>query len=271
MTLGTSSSAPSLTVGKSTRFSQRAATPPTIRSAEAQLRSARVQIDREKLQRVVDLPFFISMRFKELENGLITLEFTGDGRFAYCERDSKETTIYEGVLVKNYSAARLTQTQVATDGGQDEEESEQQDTSAPAAEDVTVACIEGKGMVRYEQVEVEGRNPCLLNVECADFRFAITVRPCYQSVNMEAWVQPMFSRQRQQRKHFARVDANGNFIGEAFREKNQPEILARNTSRLGFSSGLFLERSLTLKSSLSRTGTRTIPAGLRLPAIRQDG
>jgi hypothetical protein len=294
------------------------------------------------------------MRFKELENGSITLEFTGDGRFAYCERDSKDTTIYEGVLVK--SNARFTVEGLKVEGGQDEDESEQQDTSAPAAEDVSVACIEGRALVRYEQgqalptrkqayipkvlnassrgserrdvlvLEKESGNkwraanqflfpfspgiayrwkkdldakmpektsllewgqsiegvdegdgwvqinmeadgyPSLMNVTRGDFRFAFTVRPCFQSANMEAWVQPLFSRHRQQRKHLARVDSTGNFIGDSFRDKNQAEeISARPSSRLGFSTTLMLERTLNLKSPMTRT--RAIPAGLRLPAL----
>lgn len=226
-----------------------------MRSGEALLRSARVQIDREKLLRVVDLPFFISMRFKELENGLITLEVTGDGRFAYCERGPKETTVYEGVLVRpTNSLSRLT----VEGGGEEEEESadkeatlrthSDRDLSAPAAEKTAKkmpsASIEGKALVRYERGEVEGHTPHLTSVERGEFRFAITVRPSFEDVNMEVWLQKMFSGQRQQRKHLARVDANGNFMGETFGEKNLPEIPQRPSTRLGFSSSLYMEEML---------------------------
>merc|ERR1719326_480832 len=101
MALGSSQSLGSLGLGARQRLPRRAITPPTTRSAEAQLRAARVEIDREKLHTVVDHPFFNKLRFKELEMRLITLEFTGDGRFAYCERGMhKEMTVYEGVLMK---------------------------------------------------------------------------------------------------------------------------------------------------------------------------
>lgn len=298
MALGMSQSAPSLLA--KTRLPNRALTAQTTRSGEAQLRSARVQIDREKLLRVVDLPFFISMRFKELENGLITLEVTGDGRFAYCEREPSKTTIYEGVLVKASSnAARFT----VEGGGEEEEEAadkeatikvhSDRETSAPSAEKTAkklpAASIEGKALVKYERGEVEGHAPHLTNVVRDEFRFAITVRPSFEDVNMEAWLQPLFSRQRQQRKHLARVDANGNFMGEAFREKNLPEITQRPSTRIGFSSGLYLEEMLlsstvrqerpdhlgnvkkglvTMKASRTKTlqGSQST-GGLRLPAV----
>lgn len=226
-----------------------------MRSGEAILRTARVQIDREKLLRVVELPFFISMRFKELENGLITLEVTGDGRFAYCERGPTETTVYEGVLVRPTNAsARFAAT--ADGGGEEEDEAGDKDATMRAhadrdaseekkiAKKLPAASIEGKALVRYERGDVEGHAPYLKSVERGEFRFAITVRPSFEDNNMEVWLQKMFSGQRQQRKHLARVDGNGNFMGEAFGEKNLPEIPQRPSTRSGFSSSLYLEEML---------------------------
>jgi hypothetical protein len=249
----------SLGLGAKQRNPHRAITPgnPTIcRSAEAQLRAARVEIDREKLHTVVDHPFFNSLRFKELEMRLITLEFTGDGRFAYCERGLHgEMTIYEGVLTKpSGTSLRF------TGEGVDEDELEQQDTSGPSTEAGDCAAIEGRATVRYERGEVDG-SPYLKNVERGEFRFAITVKPCFKSTEMEAWVQPLFLHlgQRQTRKHLALVDASGNFQGEAFGEKNLPEIPVRPNSRIGFSARLHLELVAEPKRTIrSRMST---PAG----------
>jgi hypothetical protein len=191
----------------------------------------------------------------QIDRELITLEVTGDGRFAYCERGPKETIVYEGVLVRpSNSAARFT----VEGGGEEEEESadkeatmrahNDRDTSAApaaAAEKTATklpsASIEGKALVRYERAEVEGHSPHLTKVESGDFRFAITVRPSFEDVNMEVWLQKMSSGQRQQRKHLARVDASGNFMGEAFGEKNLPEMPQRPSKRTGFSSTLYVE------------------------------
>jgi hypothetical protein len=233
----------SLGLGAKQRLPRRVIGPsaiPSNRSAEALLRAARVEIDREKLHCVVDHPFFNSMRFKELEMRLITLEFTGDGRFAYCERGAhKEVTIYEGALMKpTGSGLRFT-----ADGADDADgaELEQQDTSGPSTEAGEYAVIEGRGIVRYERSEAGVST----NVERGEYRFAIKVTPCFKSTEMEAWVQPLFmtSGQRQTRKHLALVDAQGNFLGEAFGEKNIPEIPSRPSSRCGFSTGLLLERA----------------------------
>jgi len=237
MALGSSQSLSALGLGARQRLPRRAITPPTSRSAEAQLRAARVEIDREKLHTVVDHPFFISLRFKELESRLITLEFTGDGRFAYSEKGARETLVYEGVLTKSTGAMRM------GEDGAAEDELEQQDTSGPSTEAGDCAAIEGRAIVRYERGESDGV-PFMTNVARDEFRFSITVKPCFKSTEMEAWVQPLFMSmgQRQTRKHLALVDSNGVFLGEAFGEKNLPEIPSRPNSRMGMSSTLHLER-----------------------------
>jgi hypothetical protein len=241
-------------------------TPPTTRSAEALLRAARVDIDREKLHTVVDHPFFISMRFKELEMRQITLEFTGDGRFAYCERRAHTAgardvmTIYEGALSKSTGEKM----RITAEGG-DEDELEQQDTAGPAVEAGDCAVIEGRGTVRYERSQGDflsaSLSPTLANVERGDFRFSITVKPCFQSTEMEAWVQPLFmcGGQRQTRKHLALIDSNGNFIGEAFAERNQSEVdvSSRPNSRAGVTASLYLERMVDTRRSRPSAGRST--------------
>jgi hypothetical protein len=228
------------------------------RSSEAQLRAARVDIDREKLITVVDHPFFISMRFKELEMRLITLEFTGDGRFAYCERSSLHMTVYEGVLMKSFGSSMYSE----------EDETDFQDAAGPSTEAGECAVIEGRAMVRYDRSLADEKRT-VSHVERGEFRFAITVKPCFHSTEMEAWVQPLFLSmgQRQTRKHLALVDTNGNFLGEAFGNKNLPEIPSRPTSRAGMSTGLFLERAVdksrTSRSLQSSTGldlSRSLPS-----------
>jgi len=181
------------------------------------------------------------MRFKELEMRLITLEFTGDGRFAYCERgmSTDPIQIYEGVLMKpTGTSMRLTV------DSPEEDELEQQDTSGPSTEAGDCAIIEGRAIVRYERGEVDG-HAYLMSVERGEFRFAITVKPCFKSTEMEAWVQPLFMSlgQRQTRKHLALVDVSGNFLGEAFGQRNLAQIPSRPNSRMGFSTGLHLERA----------------------------
>lgn len=253
MALNTSQSLSNLGLGAKPRAPKRAVTPPTTRSAEALLRAARVIIDKEKLHTVVDHPFFNQLRFKELENRQITLEFTGDGRFAYCESGSK-ITIYEGVLVKSTGGGM----RMTAENDEADAELEQQDTSGPSVEAGDCAAIEGRATVRYERTQGDTL-PTLSNVERGDFRFAITVKPCFKSTEMEAWVQPLFMYlgQRQTRKHLALVDASGNFLGEAFGEKNQPELPSRPNSRMGFSSGLYLERLVDTKPRNTQSQNRS--------------
>jgi len=222
-------------------------------------------MDRAKLHTVVDHPFFISMRFKELEMRQITLEFTGDGGFAYCEMGPRHMTIYEGILTKATGGGVKA---IAAEGA-DEEELEQQDTQGPSTELPVGDCaaIEGRGTVRYERSQADMLHvPALSNVERGEFRFSITVKPCFRTTEMEAWVQPLFmvSGQRQTRKHLALVDSNGNFQGEAFGEKNQPELPSRPNSRTGFSSSLYLERLLDTPKRNQRTnlGARRSTPGL---------
>lgn len=208
------------------------------------------------LHTVVDHPFFISMRFKELEMRQITLEFTGDGGFAYCERGPKDMTIYEGILTKSTGEKM----RIAAEGA-DEEELEQQDTQGPSLEVGDCAAIEGRGTVRYERSQGDMLQlPTLSNVERGEFRFSITVKPCFRTTEMEAWVQPLFmvSGQRQTRKHLALVDSNGNFVGEAFGEKNVAELPSRPNSRSGFSSGLYLERLVDTRRPLRTSTNRSI-------------
>lgn len=256
MALNTSQSLGALVLGGAKpRLPKRAVTPPTSRSAEALLREARVDMDRQKLHTVVDHPFFISMRFKELEMRQITLEFTGDGRFAYCERGTKDMTIYEGVLVKSTGGGM----RMTAEGDEAEAELEQQDTAGPSVEAGDCASIEGRATVRYSRSQADAL-PSLSNVERGDFRFSITVKPCFKSTEMEAWVQPLFivCGQRQTRKHLALVDNNGNFLGEAFGEKNVAELPSRPNSRSGFSSGLYLERMMEpRRNARSMGGSRS--------------
>jgi len=255
MALNTSQSLPSLGASLKSRIvPKRAVTPPTTRSAEAILRAARVDIDRQKLHTVVDHPFFNTLRFKELEMRQITLEFTGDGRFAYCERTPRAMTIYEGILTK----ATGEKMRITAEGA-DEEELEQQDTQGPSLEVGDCAAIEGRGTVRYERSQGD-LLPSLSNVERGEFRFSITVKPCFRTTEMEAWVQPLFmvSGQRQTRKHLALVDNNGNFVGEAFGEKNVAELPSRPNSRSGFSSGLYLERLVDTRRPMRASSNRAI-------------
>jgi len=253
MALNTSQSLPNLGASLKSRIApKRAVTPPTTRSAEAILREARVVMDRAKLHTVVDHPFFISMRFKELEMRQITLEFTGDGGFAYCEMGPRHMTIYEGILTK----ATGEKMRIAAEGA-DEEELEQQDTQGPSTELPVGDCaaIEGRGTVRYERSQADMLHvPALSNVERGEFRFSITVKPCFRTTEMEAWVQPLFmvSGQRQTRKHLALVDSNGNFVGESFGEKNVAELPSRPNSRSGFTSSLYLNRLADTRKPLAQ-------------------
>jgi len=261
MALVGSTSLPTLpSLGLKQRLPRRAATPPTTRSAEAQLRAARVDIEREKLRAVVDHPFFNCLRFKELEMRQITLEFTGDGRFAYCERHAWEKgpmTIYEGVLMKTTGE----KVKITTTEDKDEDELEQQDTSGPSAEKQELsdcAFIEGRATVRYDRSQ--GDFPVLSNVERGDFRFAITVKPCFKSPEMEAWVQPSMAKQT--RKHLALVDDNGDFTGETFGNKKEPEaVSSRPMSRSGFSSSLYLERLVAKPPRASANQRQTASRG----------
>eukprot|EP00927_Polykrikos_kofoidii_P084107 TRINITY_DN8780_c0_g1_i1.p1 TRINITY_DN8780_c0_g1~~TRINITY_DN8780_c0_g1_i1.p1 ORF type:complete len:386 (+),score=25.06 TRINITY_DN8780_c0_g1_i1:53-1159(+) len=193
--------------------------------ARAKLWSLRGEIDANKLREVVSYPFLNNpMQFQDESAGL---QITTDGRFSFstlaCESDT-------GDVVGGAEAAART---VVTHEGVLCNPRTGNPMLEPFKHDPEVAVVEGRGMIRLQTEDVDGRTR-VISVEGGICRFAISVNPFFAPKTATVQLQDGISISGRPAPRIRRLQWVGPGTSIEHDEKNKISSECRPQRRCGY-------------------------------------